>query len=386
MKDTYVKNNLGKRYLPLLFLFAGMVMLHAEAFTYTFNLSKQNPYVKEPVLLTLDLNQTDHDLVMLFNFSIRESEAYSFQRLDIKESDSYHNAKVRYYYLLYPLKSGEINITFDLIQKTTTDESIAYSFSGDRDHVKGIVTTDTKVDLPPLNFHVKPLPEGTQLVGDFSLTHKIKQHKAKAHEPIPIQISIKGMGYPPLVDSLLPKEGNFTRFTEKPLVKSFPSSKGTQSSVTYPMALSHSQSFTLYPIVLQAFNPKTQKSYTLELPAQRFEIQEVDTQTLVDKIDSPEVLREDWSWLRTLLSYLVVFAAGYLTALSWKWKKRQSHKEDHPLIKKIEACKEEKALLQLLMAADSKRFMPIIEKLEESLYGNGKINLDKLKQEALENL
>jgi hypothetical protein len=386
MKDTYVKNNLGRASLGLLFLLLGVVLLQAEDFTHKFNVSKQNPYVKESVILTLDLNQTNHDAVMLFKFNLKKSEDYSFQRLDIQETDSYHNAKVHYVYLVYPLKSGDINITFDLLQKTTTDESIAYSFSGDRDNVKGMVTTDTQVNLPPVKIQVKPLPEGTVLVGDFNLIHTIKKQNAKAYEPLPLQVSIKGNGYPPLLDSLLPEEGNFTRFTERPIVKSFTSTKGTQSTVTYPMALSHTQGFTLSPIVLQAFNPKTEKSYTLEVPAQKFEIQDVDTQTLVDRIDSPDVLQEDWSWLLTLVSYIIIFSAGYLTALSWKWKKEQRHKEHDPLIQKIQNCKDEKALLQLLMAIDSKRFTSIIEKLEHSLYGNGKINFKTIKQDALEKI
>jgi hypothetical protein len=82
----------------------------------------------------------------------------------------------------------------------------------------------------------------------------------------------------------------------------------------------------------------------------------------------------------------VVFSAGYLTALSWKWKKKNSAKERHPIIKKIQNCKDEKALLQVLIAADNKHFSSSIEKLEASLYGNGKINLNKVKQEAEEQI
>ena len=379
-----MKNNLGNVSLRLILLLMCTVILHAEDFSYTFKLNKHTPYVKEPVILTLDLNQTNHDVVMLFNFSIQKSEDYTFQRIDIQETDSYHNAKVRYFYLLYPLKAGDINVSFDLMQMTTTDESVAFSFSGDRDHVEGIVTTDTKVDLPPLQLKVKPLPEGTLLVGDFTLTHTIRKQKAKAHEPLPIQVNIKGSGYPPLIDRLLPKEEGFTLFTEKPIVKSFVSLEGTQSSVTYPMALSHTQSFTLPPVAIQAFDPKNEKQYTLEIPAQEFEIQKADRETLIDTVDTPEALKEDWSWLSTLLSYLVVFGAGYLTALSWRWKKKQTLKEHHPLIQKIESCKDEKALLQLLMATGDKRFTPLIEKLENALYGNGKINFKQIKQDALD--
>jgi len=382
----YVKNNLGKISLYLFIFFLSFITLQAEDFTYSFNTDHPTPYVKEAVVLTLDLNQTNHDVVLLFNFSIDKSEDYTFQRLDIKETDSYHNAKIHYVYLVYPLKSGDVNITFSLLKQVTTDDSVAYSFSGDRDNVKGLVTTDTHINLPPLQLKVKALPEGTALVGDFALTYDIKKYQANAYEPLPFHVSIKGEGYPPLIDTLLPQEGNFTRFTEKPIVKSIATRKGSQSTVTYPMALSHSQSFTLSPIVLKAFDPQREKSYTLEVPSQHFDIQEVATHSLVDKVDSPDVLKEDWSWLSTLLGYLVVFSAGYLTALSWKWKKKQSKKEEHPLIQKIQNCKDEKALLQVLIAADSKHFTSSIEKLEASLYGNGKINLNKVKQEAEEQI
>jgi len=104
--------------------------------------------------------------------------------------------------------------------------------------------------------------------------------------------------------------------------------------------------------------------------------------SLIDTIDAPDLAKEDWSWFSTLLGYIVVFAAGYLTALSWSWKKKSISKIHHPLIQKIQNCKDEKALLQVLMAADSKRFSTSIEKLETSIYGNGKINLNKVKQEA----
>jgi hypothetical protein len=384
MKDTYVKNNLGKTYACLIFFLLSFISLQAEDFTYAFNANNQSPYVKEPVILTLDVNQTNHDVVLLFNLTLNKSEDYAFQRLDIKETDSYHNAKIHYVYLIYPLRSGDINVTFNLLKKVTTDDSVAYSFSGDRDNVKGLVTVDTNVILPPVELKVKPLPSGTTLVGDFSLTHSIKKHQAKAYEPLPFQVQIKGLGYPPLLDTLLPQEGNFTRFTEKPIVTSFASTEGTQSTVTYSMALSHNKSFTLSSIVLKAFNPKTEKSYTLTVPEQHFDIQEVATESLVDTIDAPDIFKEDWSWLSTLLGYIVVFAAGYLTALSWKWKKKSISKTRHPLIEKIQSCKDEKALLQVLIAADNKRFTPSIEKLEASLYGNGKINLNKVKQELLE--
>ena len=385
MKDTYVKHSLGKKLL----FFLSFVLLQAEDFSYTFHVDNKNPYVKEAVLLTLDLNQTNHDVVLLFDFDLAPSKQYSFQRLDIKETDSYHNAKVHYVYLVYPLVSGEVKLQFTLTQKATTDESVAYSFSGDRDNVKGLVTTNTKITLPPLVLHTKELPKGTKLVGNFTLNHKLKKQQAKAYEPLPLQVTIQGLGYPPLLDTLLPKEGNFTRFTEKPIVHSLANILGTQSTVIYPMALSHSESFTLEALHIKAFNPKTEKSYQLTLPTQHFDITKVEKTQLLDKSNTPEVLTTNWfegEWLGTFFKYLIVFMAGVLSALTFKWGKRKQTVQKNPLKTKIQNAHDERNLLQILMATDSKRFKTSIEKLEESLYGNGKISFKQMKQEAEEQI
>jgi len=387
IKDIYVKHSLGKIVLLLLVF----TLLQAKDFDYSLHVDKTNPYLKEAVILTVDVNQTNHDIVLLFDFDVAKSDDYTFQRIDIKEVDAYHAVQIQYTYLIYPLKEGKVDIRFHLTQKATTDESVAYSFSGDRDNVKGLVTENTDIKLPPVALQVKSLPIGTQLVGDFTLDYKVKSLKAKAYEPLPFQVTIKGLGYPPLLKTLLPKDANFTRFTETPLVSSIASRQGTHSTVTYPMALSHSKSFTLAPITIKAFNPNKQKSYTLDIPAQHFSIQEVDQNTLIDTMDTPSVLKADWTWIQTLFTYLIVFIAGYLSALFMHSKYGSSHKRKHkkalhPLIEKIEQSKTEKALLQVLMAQEDKRFTNCIEKLEGSLYGDQNIHFKQVKQEALEKI
>ena len=379
-----MKRNLGR--IVIIYLFLSLSLLFSEDFSTTFKVDNAQPYVKEAVILTLDLNQTNHDIVLLLSFDLKPSEEYLFQRLDVKETDTHHNTKVHYTYLIYPLKAGDIAVTFDLVKKVTNDESVAYSFSGDRDNVKGLVTQDTELTLPPLVLKVKPLPKSTQLVGDFTLSQQFNKHQAKAYEPIPFQISIKGEGYKPLLEHIVPKELNVTLFTERPLVHSTHSLKGTKSTVTYPMALSHYESFDLKSITIKAFNPKTEKVYALTIPGQHFEIEKEALDTLLDKTDNPEPFSTDWSWLTTLLGYLVVFTAGYLSALSLKWRKKSVTKPSSLLQEKIEACKDPKALLQILMAADSKKFTSSIELLENGLYGKGKINFKNIKQEILEKI
>jgi hypothetical protein len=374
MKGISMRNSLGKIVIFLLTL----SMLWAEDFGYHIQVDNPHPYIKEPILLTLELNQTNPDIVLFFNFDIQKSDQYSFARLDTIEEDNHHNTRIKYLYRIYPLHDGAIDIAFHLIKKVTSDESVAYSYSGDRDNVKTLVTQDTPITLPPLHLEVNPLPKDTLLVGDFSLNYQLKNHQANAHEPLPFQVTIEGVGYPPLLDTLLPKEGNFTRFTESPLVHS----QNGKHKILYPMALSHTKSFTLSPIVIKAFNPKTEKIYALKIPKQRFEIAEVITSDLVDQEENPmRLASDDWSWIGTLLGYIVVFGAGYLTAFSLKWRKKSPPLKKTPLQIKIDNCQDKKALLQLLIATDGQRFLSTIERLERAIYQGEKINLRSLKEE-----
>lgn len=377
-----MKRNLGS----LLLVCMQFLLLQAEDFTYALKASNPHPYLKEGILLTLDVNQTNHDVVLLFDFDINPSNQYTFQRVDVKELNAHHDLQIRYTYLLYPLENNDINVTFSLTKKVTNDDLVAYSFSGDRDNVKGLSTTDHNITLPPLTLSVKRLPKRTQLVGDFHLDYTVKKHKANAYESLPLKVILKGKGYPPVLDTLFPEDANYTLFKEKPLVESVFTRQGTQSTVTYPMALSSAKSFTLPTIAIKAFNPKTARSYKLTLPSQKFDITPVAKEKLVDKIDTPPPLTIDWTWLTTLLEYIVVFAAGFLSAIVLKITKRTKAKRMDPLITKIEMSKDAKSLLQLLMAQDSYRFRESIEKLEDTLYQDAKIDLGKLKKEIMESL
>ena len=362
--------------------------LFAEDFTYGMTVDKPKPYVKEGVLLNIEFNQTNSDIVLFFNFDIKKSKDYEFVRLDSSESDTHHNAHLHYLYLLYPLKEGKIEVEFTLLKKITNDESIAYSYSGDRDNVKTLVTQNTPVTLPPLILKVKPLPIDTLFVGDFRLSHSIKKHQAKAYEPISFNLTLEGEGYPPLLDSILPKEGNFTRFTEKPLLTSHVTKSGIHNKIVYAMALSHNKSFELSPLVFKVFNPKIEKSYELTIPAQKFEIEEVLPVELIDKIDFPIKKKVDSSLssfsslLGIALSYILTFIAGYISAIAIKRRKKNKNIESS-WIQRVKECRDKKELLQLLMVSNNKNFYFAIEELEGALYREEIVDLNEIKRKII---
>ena len=378
-----MKHNPGKIVLFLLCILMG---LHGENFVYDFHISKQHPYKKEALLLSIDLNQTNEDVVLFFHFAIEPSDAFLVEQIDSTQDNTLHHARIHYRYILYPLKTGDHNVTFNLVERLTDEAKVAYSFSGDRDDFKKLETKDRKVDVPSIPLHVKAVPKGTQLVGNFKLSYAVKRHQAESYEPIAVKVVLEGEGYPPVLKHLFPKAHGFTLFAQSPLVEKIPMRDHLKYKVTYVMAVSHDKSFDLPPLHLHAFDPATKKVYGLTLPTQHFEIAPVAANALVDKTDMPKPLHVDFSWLGTLLGYLAIFFAGYMTAVSLKWKRKGSVEKSDPLKAKVEACKEEKALLQLLMATDSKRFEKAINRLEKALYSKGKSSFKQIKQEILEQI
>ena len=378
-----MKPNRGR--LAVLFLSIFCVLLHAEDFTYTIRPSTLTPYEKEPVLLRVDINQTNPEPILLFLFDIKPKRAYRVEQISATHDNTLHHAKEHYLYLLFPLKSGLLDIDFDLTKRVTNDDKVHYFFSGDRDDFKKLETTDSKVDVPPLKIKVKPLPKGTQLIGNFTLNYLFKPKKVEAYEPVSLRISIEGNGYPPLLENIYPKQEDVSLFASKPVLTRHVDAHTVHYKAVYDLALTSGKSFDTARITLHAFNPKTRQQYTLNIPSEHIEVTRPDTAVLVDKTDTPPPLHSNWKQFGTLMGYLLAFGAGFLTAWMLKWHRKEKAR-GHPLTARIDACNAKKQLLQLLMAEDAQRFVPVIDKLEADLYGTEKYALKQLKQEAKERL
>ena len=279
-----MNKNLGKFFFLFFLCFS---LLQAESFVYDIHLSKQEVYDKESLLLSVDINQTDPDPVLLFKFTVKASDSYMITQIDASHDYTPHHTDEHYLYLVNPLKSGEIHIGFDLTKRVTNDDKLSYFFSGDRDDFKKLETTDYVIDVPPLALKVKPLPANIAIIGDFTLSTEIKTNKVEAYVPIPMKIILEGKGYPPLFKEIIPKELNLTVFRQKPIINKKVTRQGIYYKIIYTLALSSSKSFTLPDIVFKAFDPKTEKMYALTIPKQHFEITSVNKNTLVDTVDTP---------------------------------------------------------------------------------------------------
>ena len=347
-----------------------VIFLKAEDISYSFNLSNKTPYEREAITLDVNITQQDHSSVMFFKFAPKKSENYIFKQINFKEDEKYHALKYQYRYIIYPLKEGKISLLFNMIKSVTNDVSVAYAISGDRDNIKDLVKKDTKIDLKPLTLDVKPLPKDTVLVGDFKIDYNIDKINTKAYDPIYLHIDIKGKGYlKPF--QILSKSEKYHIFKQNPKV--------TKNSLSYDYAISSKESFTIPPIDLKSFNPKTKKSYHLKVPAHHIKVNNINSKSLLDKEDNPISIKKrdiDWSWIGWLFSYIIVFITGLLTPKDIL--KRKKRKKEDDIKEKIASSKTHKELLKLLLYQNNIKYQKAINQLESVIYSGKKIPLETI--------
>jgi len=368
------------KFITLFIIF--LTLLHANDIRYSFHLSNHTPYKNQAIVLDVNITQEDHSHVMLFNFMLQKSKMYTFHQIDFKENDEYHHLKHQYKYLIYPKQEGNCTLIFKMIKSLTDDEKVAYAISGDRDNVKKLVKKDIKVELEPLILNVKSLPKGTNIVGDFSLNYTLDKRHTDAYDPVHLNVVLQGNGnVSPWL--LIPKSEKYHLFTQEPKVKMLYTSKGTQTRMVWDYAISAKESFELPDVLLKAFNPQTQKTYNLKIPAQSIMVKKIDKTTLLDREDTPSIsTKSNWSWLWMLFSYVAVFVAGYLTPRDWFKRKRVLPKSKENLLNDaINRAKTHKELLQLLVVQDNNRYRQAVTLLESVVYNGKKISLEKIKKE-----
>ena len=367
----------------ILFLFFLMLrMLYAqEDVAYSFHLSSSTPYEREAVFLDVNISQLDHSKVMLFKFTLKNSNEYSFHQIGLEEREKYHDLRHEYRYLIYPKKSGELKLEFEMVKSLTDDDKVTYSISGDRDSVKRLEKEDIVVNLKPMMLDVKTLPKGVDLVGNFKLTHTLDRQETDAFDPINLKVELKGRGDVPPFE-LLKESKNYKLFHQAPNVKRFYSKEGATADIKWEYAISAKERFTLPAIELKAFNPKSEKLYRLKIPEYKIKVNGVEKERLLDSEDVPATSKPiDWAWWRWVFSYVFVFMAGFLMPRDLlKRKKMVVKSEDEMLQEKIKRAKSHKALLEILLLENDTQFSKAVSILEGVVYGKENVSLGKIKE------
>jgi len=354
---------------------------------YELTTNKQTPYIKEAVEITFTAEQLERTDVMFFFLEPQASKEYKITLLKKESTElAYHHKKTTYHYLLFPLKSKDIDVRFHFTIKVASDEAVAQVYEGSRDNVKWIETDNTQIPLKPLTLHVKALQKDVSLVGDFTLQQKVAKTEISAYDTLQVKYFLKGVGFDEFHLELIPPQKGIDIFTNitKHYNKATPDGFVIQQEYNY--ALVAKEDFTIPKKSILCFSPKKKLYYTLETKAYKIHVTPMDATEILDSNEAPS---EPFFYEKVadFFLYLLIFAAGYFTAkISYKKEKKELDKEPFSALKEAKNAKEMLFLLTNRYA-EIKALYPFHKELEELVYKNKQSkNFTKIKKAILEKI
>ena len=378
-----MKNTLGRVLFGFLSLTLSLFGSSLADFTLTAN--KTDPFVKEAVAITFKAKQTDSSDVMFFFLQPKESPDYKITLLkkSSKELD-YHKKEATFEYLLFPLKSGNIEVQFDFVIKVASDTAVAQVYEGGRDNVKWIETDNTKVSLQPLRLHVKKLQHRVDLVGDFTLSSKIDRKSANAYDNINLTYTLQGIGYDGIKVEPLANIKGVEIFKDSIKQKNSATKDGYKIQREFNYALISEKSFTIPSKKIVCYSPKKAKYYSLQTKKYNINIKPLEKSKLIDKRDFPKSTSSYTESMKHFFIYLLIFIAGYISAkvkLPLPKRATQNYKD-------IKESKDAKELLYIIMHTyQDKELERFYAPLEDIVYDTKSAkDFQKIKKEIIKKL
>ena len=358
-----MKKSLGKIFL--LFILLQTVIYAQELAKYKLYANKTEVYTKEAVKLTFTAQQTDHSVVMFFFVEPKKSANYKIQLLTKSNKDNgYHNSSVIFQYILFPLKSENIDINFDFKVKISSDKGVAQAYIADHDESKGIEGKTTSIEVNPISIKVKALPKDIDLVGDFKLKSTVDKKEINQYDNINLHYILYGTGYDSKIKFLKQIKG-VNIFQANDNAKTKLSKDGYTINRDYIYSLSAKNSFTIPAQTLKAYSPKQNRFYTLKTPSYNIKVKKIDISTILDKDESPSsksLISTDT--IKQFFIYIFLFLSGYLVA---KLQSKRYKKEKDIRFKDIKDSSNAKELMMILLNnyknEDTYNFISELEKV-----------------------
>jgi hypothetical protein len=358
-----MKKNLGR----LLLLLLPIYLFSSPLSDISFKLSKSDPFINEEITLTLTAKQKDLSSAMFFEFIKPKSKDYDISLINkVQKRGNTQEKIVTFRYKILPKSSGDIEIPLTLKVKQASNASVTAFNTGSADELENLKTKDTLLDLKPIILKVKKLDKKVDFIGDFELTYKIDKTKANQYEPIYASFDIKGSGSHNEIKTLFKDMQGVEIFLDK------------RGELGYDYVFVSNKNFSLTPLDISCYSPTKKKYYKLTTKKIDLEIQNIDSNTLLDDNDSYPSSFEIGKIL-PYINAILLFLAGYLTSHFGLFSRSKKVKKVDNFKDKITSTKDEKELLKLLLSQNDRRYSPFVEELEDMIYRSKRGSLRLIK-------
>ncbi len=327
-----------------------MIVVIVALADVNITLSKTSLFVKEPLLVQLQYRDKDYERLAWVKFAPKRSENYEFYLLSKQIGDGSYT----FTYLLFPLHSGQMRISYTLQYKKAALEQIRQDILGtgyeQTEPLEGkIVTLHPQSSI----IGVKPVKK-VDLYGDFTLKLQIDKQKIKNYEPLFLTLRLQGLGYPPKLDPEIVHLKGVKILADKPKTTLHYTPKGVKIDYIFSYALVAHKDFTIPSIKLTEFNYKEYKTlHTPQVPIKVIPVQ------LTDNKNDPAKLVPLIKKIGEFLGYVAIFVLGGATSLLLYLFVRNKEVED------ILLARNSKQLLTLLILRYPRCFDEVKNMLRE---------------------
>ena len=304
----------GKIILLFLILFTSIASANNKYCTYSIKSSKENIFINEPIYITFHARQKTKNEVMFFDLKPRQNPKYEIISIKEKRHEfNYHDAEKTFTYLVFAKKSGKINVELDFRIRRASDDAVSEAYTGSRDNVKSIPTTNVNIALVSVSLNVKALKQNVNGVGNFKLDMKVDKKSSNSYDAINVEYHLVGTGYLNKNFSPLKNITNTSIFKGKKALAPRASKNGYIYNVTWNYAIVAKEDFKITSAKFKTYDYKKDKFILTTLEEKRIKIKALNIENLVDDKNSPDSSIDFEKYLDYFYS-IMIFIAGFLFA------------------------------------------------------------------------
>jgi hypothetical protein len=220
-----------------------------------------------------------------------------------------------------------------------------------------------------LNFDVKPLPGGVDLIGTFTISAKADKSVINANEAVNVTIEVDGDGNLEDIKSFKPYIDGVNVFDEKIVING--------SKLTQKLAFVADSDFAIPAFTIKSYDPKTKEIKTASTKEIKIKVKNAKPKTklTIKRDEGEDLVQANLSQNRfnpywTVLAFVVGLACGIILMFLKPWRYFEK--------KKTFSIKDTRVLLvKLLPYKNDEEVQKIIDILEKNIYSNEKVKLDK---------
>lgn len=339
-------------------------MTKESDFMLELSAQKKELFVGEMLEVTLEFKQRRDAEALDSKFTPPDFSGFwvkSESKPQREEEGKFVTTKITY--TLLPQRTGDITLTKAQMQIASRSSS-ADSWGA------WIPTIKWKTYFSnELSFHVKPLPEGLNLVGDFKISATADKIEAEANEAVNVTIEVEGSGNLEDIKSFKPSMPQVGVFDEKIFIEG--------SKLTQKIAFVSDGDFTIPSFSLRYFDTKTKEIKSIQTKEIAVKIKNAKPKESLniqrDSSQEPQH-KESVETKNSVAMLFLSFVLGALSTIAALFFTKRVRLKKEPKI----SLKDPKTLLmKLLPFKEEKDVKEIIDILEKNIYENKNIEIDK---------